>query len=130
MCSVIFILNIQLKKNSAFKQYLLTCNIISGGCRGCNHMVVGFATTYAIVVSSNTCSGEVYSIQHYVIKFVSDLRQVGGFLPGTAVSSTNKTDRCDITEILLTVVLSTINSILGHLLAILHITIFSRSRFQ
>jgi hypothetical protein len=25
-------------------------------------------------------SGEVYSIQHYMIKFVSDLRQVGGFL--------------------------------------------------
>ena len=25
-------------------------------------------------------SGEVCSIQHYVIKFVSDLRQVGGFL--------------------------------------------------
>jgi hypothetical protein len=25
-------------------------------------------------------SSEVYSIQHYVIKFVSDLRQVGGFL--------------------------------------------------
>jgi hypothetical protein len=25
-------------------------------------------------------SDEVYSIQHYVIKFVSDLRQVGGFL--------------------------------------------------
>jgi hypothetical protein len=24
--------------------------------------------------------GEVYSIQHYVIKFVSDLRQIGGFL--------------------------------------------------
>ena len=24
--------------------------------------------------------GEVHSIQHYVIKFVSDLRQVGGFL--------------------------------------------------
>jgi hypothetical protein len=23
---------------------------------------------------------EVYSIQHYVMKFVSDLRQVGGFL--------------------------------------------------
>jgi hypothetical protein len=31
----------------------------------------------------------VYTIQHYVIKFVSDLRQVGGFL---RVSSTNKTD--------------------------------------
>jgi hypothetical protein len=24
------------------------------------------------------CSAEMYSIQHYVIKFVSDLRQVGG----------------------------------------------------
>ena len=31
------------------------------------------------VVSSNPIYGEVYSIQHYVIKFVSDLRQVGGF---------------------------------------------------
>ena len=28
----------------------------------------------------NPVYGEVYSIQHYVIKFVSDLRQVGGFL--------------------------------------------------
>jgi hypothetical protein len=32
------------------------------------------------VVSSNLIHGEVYLIQHYVIKFVSDLRQVGGFL--------------------------------------------------
>jgi len=31
-------------------------------------------------VSLNPVHGEVYSIQHYVIKFVSDLRQVGGFL--------------------------------------------------
>jgi hypothetical protein len=31
-------------------------------------------------MSSNPVHGEVYSIQHYVIKFVSDLRQVGGFL--------------------------------------------------
>ena len=54
-------------------------------------------------------SGEVYSIQHYVIKFVSDLRQVGGFLRYcTPVSSTNKTDRHDITEILLKVALNTI----------------------
>ena len=28
----------------------------------------------------NPVHGEVYSIQHYVVKFVSDLRQVGGFL--------------------------------------------------
>ena len=31
------------------------------------------------VVSSNPAHGEVNSIKHYVIKFVSDLRQVGGF---------------------------------------------------
>jgi hypothetical protein len=29
------------------------------------------------VVSSNDVHDEMYSIQHYVIKFVSDLRQVG-----------------------------------------------------
>ena len=40
---------------------------------------------------------------HYVIKFVSDLRQVGFSL----VSSTNKTDCRDITEMLLKVVLKT-----------------------
>ena len=33
------------------------------------------------VVGSNLVVGEVYLIQHYVIKFVSDLLQVGGFLP-------------------------------------------------
>ena len=32
------------------------------------------------VVSSNPAHGEVYSIQHYVMKFVNDLEKVGGFL--------------------------------------------------
>ena len=32
------------------------------------------------VASSNPTHGKVYLIQHYVIKFVSDLQQVGGFL--------------------------------------------------
>jgi hypothetical protein len=32
------------------------------------------------VVSSNPVRGEVHSIQHYMIKFVSNLRQVDGFL--------------------------------------------------
>jgi hypothetical protein len=32
------------------------------------------------VVSLNPAHGEVYSIRYYVIKFVSDLRQVVGFL--------------------------------------------------
>ena len=48
------------------------------------------------VVSSNPVHGEVYSIQHYVITFVSDLRQVGGFLQGTPVSATNKTEHHNI----------------------------------
>jgi hypothetical protein len=43
--------------------------------------------------------GELYSIQHDMIHFVSD---------STPVSSTNKADRQDITEILLTVALNTI----------------------
>jgi hypothetical protein len=55
------------------------------------------------------------TMQHYVIKFVSDLWQVGGCILGTPVSSTNKTDRHDITEILLKVVLNTINQPNQHL---------------
>jgi hypothetical protein len=45
----------------------------------------------------------MYSVQLYVIKFVS------GFTSGTFVSSTNKTDHHDITEVLLKVALNTIN---------------------
>jgi len=43
-----------------------------------------------------------------VMKLVSDFQQVGGFSPGTLVSSINTTDRHDITEILCKVVLNTI----------------------
>ena len=32
------------------------------------------------VVSPNPAQGEMYSMQHYVKKFVSDLRQIGGFI--------------------------------------------------
>ena len=32
------------------------------------------------IVGSNLAHGEVYSIQHYVIKFVKDLQYDGGFL--------------------------------------------------
>ena len=35
---------------------------------------------YLSVVSSNPVHDEVCSTQHYVIKFVSNLRQIGGFL--------------------------------------------------
>ena len=50
----------------------------------------------------------MYSIQDYVIKFVSNLRQAGGFLWVLRFPPTNKTDRHDVTEILLKVVLNTI----------------------
>jgi hypothetical protein len=49
-------------------------------------MVIGFTIPVQSVpittnvVSSNPVYDEVYSIQHYMIKFVSDLRQVSGFL--------------------------------------------------
>jgi hypothetical protein len=51
----------------------------------------------------------VYVKQHYVIKFVSDLLHVGSFLQlrRYPVSSTNKTDHHDITEILLKMALKT-----------------------
>ena len=74
-------------------------------------MVVGFITTYAISsyhhygCEFEPRSGEVYSIQHYVIKFASDLRQVGGFLRVLRFPlPCSKTDH-DITEILLKVAL-------------------------
>jgi hypothetical protein len=56
------------------------------------------------VVSLNPAIGEVYSIQHYVITFVNDLRQIGSFpRVRTPISSSNKTDHHDITEVLLKV---------------------------
>jgi len=60
------------------------------------------------VESSNPVRGEVYSIQHYVIKIVSDLRQVGVFLRLLRFPPPIKTDHHDIAEILLKVALNTI----------------------
>ena len=61
--------------------YFLTLS----GRLGRDRIVVGFTTTYAIpittkVVSSSPADGELYSMQHDVIQFFSDLRQVDGFL--------------------------------------------------
>ena len=54
------------------------------------------------VVSSIPSHGEVYSIQYYIIKFVRDFRWV------SPVSSTDTSDRQEITEILLKVALNTL----------------------
>jgi len=58
------------------------------------------------IMSSKPVHVEVYSIQLYVIKFVSNLRQVGGFL---RFPPPIKNDCPHITEILLKVALNTIN---------------------
>ena len=59
-----------------------TTTDICSVCRGRYRMVVVPVQSVPITtkaMSSNPVHDEVYSIQYYVIKFVSDLRQVGGF---------------------------------------------------
>ena len=70
---------------------------------GRNLMLAGFTTTYVqsapiitYIVNLNPAHGEVYSIQHYVIKDCQWLVASQWFSP---VSFTNKTDRHKITEI-------------------------------
>ena len=75
--------------------------------RGRDRIVVGF-TTNCTISAYHHYMCEVYSMQHYVIKFVSELRQVGDFLRVLWFPPPMKTDRHDIAEILLKVRLSTI----------------------
>jgi hypothetical protein len=60
-------------------------------------LLIGFTTTSAISAYHHWCcefeSRSERGVQHYVIKFVSDLRQVGGFFQGPPVTSTNKAER-------------------------------------
>ena len=75
-----------IKTNKAFEGitygFVHFTSIIRGS-RGLDHMVVGFTTTYVISAYHHWCckfeSRSERGVQHYVIKFVSDLRQVGGF---------------------------------------------------
>ena len=84
------------------------------GLRGRDRKVVGFILPVQSVpiftCEFDSHSDKVYSIQYYVIKFVSDLLQFGGLLRSTPVSSTNKTDRNYLTEMLLKVGSSTITN--------------------
>ena len=68
-------------------------------------MVVGFTTTFATVpTNTNVVSSNPTQPQHYVIKLVSELWHVGGFLRVLRFPlPTSKTDLHDMTEILLTV---------------------------
>jgi len=82
------------------------------GRRGRDRMVVGFITTYAISVyhyyrcEFESHSGEVYSHTTLSDKVCQSLAAGRWFYP---VSSINKTDHHDITEMLLKVALNTIN---------------------
>jgi hypothetical protein len=80
--------------------------------RGRDRMVVGSTTTYAIIAYHHWCcefeSRSGRGVQHYVIKVCQWLATGRWFSPGPPVSSTNKTDRHDITELLLKVALNTI----------------------
>ena len=77
-------------KERNIKQFLQNCHSLKspsteyGGRRGRDRVVIGFTTTYVIDAYHHLCS-EFESrsgrgVQHYVIKCVSDLQQVDGFL--------------------------------------------------
>ena len=92
--------------------YFCLTFILRRGRRDRDRMIVGFTTTYAISAYYHWCcefeSRSGRCEQHYVIKVCQWLATGRWFSLGTPVSSTNKTDRHDITEILLIVALNTI----------------------
>ena len=93
---------------------------------GRDRRVVGFTTPYPISTIHHyrcefeSCSGEVSSIQYYVIKFVSDFRRVCGFLLVFQFPPPMKLTTMIylVTEILLKVLLNNIT--LPHTLPLFH----------
>ena len=68
------------KKYPCTKRYEVSIHF-KWGRHGRDRMVIVQSVSITTnVVSLNSVHGEVYSIQHYVIKFVSDLGQVDGLL--------------------------------------------------
>ena len=61
------------------------------------------------VVSLNSAHGKVYSMQNYVINFVSNIRQVGGVLQVLLFPQLIKIDHYNMAKLLLKVALITIN---------------------
>ena len=78
-----------------------------------------FNTSIFIIISGEFESrpGGAYSIQHYEIKFVSDLWQVIGFLWVLQFPPPIKTGCHNIAEILLQVALNTITLTLTHIIS-------------
>ena len=97
------------KKNKSYDQH-------NRGHLGRDHMVVGFTTTYKINAYHHYCC-EFESCSWWGVLNTTLCEKVCQwhatglwFSMSTPVSSTNKTDRHDITEILLKVALNTINT--------------------
>jgi hypothetical protein len=68
-----------------------------------------YRVLFAIIgVRTHNINIDGQQFHQYLIKFVSDLRQVGGFLQLLRLPPSNKTDHHDITEILLKLALNTI----------------------
>ena len=90
-------------------KFLLIKDVV--GRRDRDGMVVGFTTAYAInIYHLKCCEFESRSGDTTLCDKVCQSLTAGQwFSPGTPVSSTNKTDRHDITEILLKVALNTID---------------------
>ena len=81
---------------------------VNGDRHGSDRMVVGFTTTCAIIKKLWVETPLIARCTRYnIMWFVTGRR----FSPGTLVLSTNKTDRHDISEILLEVALNTLNQI-------------------
>ena len=81
-------------------------------CSSCmnHHIIISFAiynVSYYMFNSLNSTHGEVYKLYDKVCKFPAE---GWWFSPGSPVSSSNKTDRHYITEIVLKVALNTITT--------------------
>jgi hypothetical protein len=67
-----------------------TVPFVCKGRRGCDRMVVVQSVPITTkVVSSNPVNDGMYSIQSYVINFISDLQKVGGILLKVALNTIN-----------------------------------------
>ena len=101
----------KIKTHSGFHDLFLNHTTPFRGRRGHDRMVVGFNTTYAIYA---------YSYEFYPCSWRGVLdttfcdKVCQWFSPCTPVSSTNKTNRHDITEILLKVELNTLHQPTNH----------------
>ena len=100
------------------------------GCRRRAHFVVGFKITCAVSAFHHySCEFEPCSWRGVLDTTLCD-KICQWFYPGTPVSSTNKTDRHDITEILLKVALYTINQAKPNLQSLSTVNINSRKTLK